>query len=235
MYWIYLIIFILAVFSPELIYQGLFIFGGPKTPFSVRTMEELSIFILGIIGFSVYLWKEKQLKINREEKSKIQNKVARMSKALKDSYTYIGEINRKIDIMKNIALGFPEVKDAKSLKGMDIYNSLAEAIKIFCKTNNFLIRVVNARNNETELEIPNGSNMEIKIKNNSLGIMKENDFFQTDDFFIFRSSQIIDDKRSYVFVKKIRPKQIEDIDVMRTITTQILFLFILLKKLKLKY
>jgi len=235
MYWIYLIIFILAVFSPELVHRGLFIFGGQNTPFSVRTMEELSVFILGIIGFSVYLWKEKQLKINQEEKSKIQSKVSQMSKALKDSYTYIGEINRKIDIMKNIALGFPEVKDAKPLKGRDVYNSLVEAIKIFCRTNNFSIRVVNARNNETELEIPNGSDIGIKVKNNSLGLMEEKDFFQNDDFFIFRSSQTIDGKRSYVFVKKIRPKQIEDIDIMHTITTQILFLFILLKKLKLKY
>ena len=181
------------------------------------------------------VWKEKQLKINREEKIKIQSKVTRMSKALKDSYTYIGEINRKIDIMKNIALGFPEVKDAKSLKGRNIYNSIEEAIKILCKTNNFLIRVVNVRNNETELEIPNGLNMGIKIKNNSLGLMKDKDFLQNDDFFIFRSPQLIDGKRSYVFIKRSRTNQIEDIDIMHTITTQILFLFILLKKLKLKY
>lgn len=235
MYWIYLIIFILAVFSPELVHRGSFIFGGQNTPFSVRTMEELSIFVLGIIGFSVYLWKEKQLKINREEKNKIQRKVTQISKALKDSYTYIGEINRKIDIMKNIALGFPEVKNAKSLKGRDIYNSVEEAIKILCKTSNFSIRVVNVRNNETELEIPNGLNMGIKIKNNSLNLLKDKDFLQNDDLYIFKSPQLIDDKRSYVLVKKIRPNQIEDIDIMHTITTQILFLFILLKKLKLKY
>lgn len=235
MYWIYLIIFILAVFSPELVHRGLFIFGGQNTPFSVRTMEELSIFVLGIIGFSVYLWKEKQLKINREEKNKIQSKVAQMSKALKDSYTYIGEINRKIDIMKNIALGFPEVKDAKSLKGRDIYNSIEEAIKILCKTNNFLIRVVNVRNNETELEIQNGLNMGIRIKNNSLNLMKEKDFLQNGDLYIFRSPQLIDNKRSYVFIKRSRANQIEDIGIMHTVTTQILFLFILLKKLKLKY
>lgn len=232
MYWIYLAIFILAVFSPDIVHRGLFFFNKDASANEIRMMEELSIFIFGIIGFLIFLWKEKQLKSSMKEKSKIQTEMSQASRDLKDSYSYIGEINRKLDILKNIALGFPEDSLPPSPHKLGIYDAITEALKILCKTNDFTVRLADETTNNTVKEITGHPKMVFKIKNNALKLMADKDYVKNDDYHIFRSPQKIDNIRTYVIIQRKPNGRIEDPGLIKTLTTQILFIHSLSKKYK---
>ncbi|MFC1756431.1 hypothetical protein ACFLY1_00590 [Patescibacteria group bacterium] len=234
MYWIYLVIFVLAVFSPEIIHKGLFFFDHNLNSQQIRMFEELAIFFLGTVGFLMYLWKEKQLKMKTNEKSQIQQEISQISKDLKNSYSYIGEINRKLDIMKNIALGFPRSGSIK-LSGKDnSYKTIIEALKVFSKTKKFTIRIVNSASNNTKKEIKGDARMEFKIKNNSLKLMKKENFFKNDDYYVFRSRGKINNIRTYIIIQREKSNQIEDPGIINTLATQVLFLYTLSTKFKIK-
>ena len=88
------------VFVPDMLRDGFF-------GLEEETLEELAIFVLGGLGFVFYLIKEKQLANNEKDKTRAQREASRMSKDLTISYSFIGEINRKLEIFKNISLGLP--------------------------------------------------------------------------------------------------------------------------------
>lgn len=232
MYWIYLIIFILAVFSPDIVHKGLFFFDKNVPINNVRMFEELSIFILGMLGFLIFLWKEKQLKSHIAEKSKIQQKMSEISKDLKASYSYIGETNRKLEILKNIALGFPADQSPETSGKEDVYAAITEALKILGKTKKFTIRLVDGIKNNTLKEISGQPDLIFKIKNSELQKMTVHDYAKNDDYFIFRSHQKIDDVRTYIIIRKERNNQIEDTKLIETLATQALYLYALSRKVK---
>lgn len=234
MYWIYLVIFVLAVFSPDIVHRGLFFLQKNAPENEVRMLEELSIFLFGVLGFLIFFWKEKQLKFNIRERSKFQKEASQTSKDLKNSYLYIGEINRKLEILKNIALGFSENSLPFSSSKLEIYNSITEALKMLGKTNSFIIRIVDEEKNNTIKEIYGQEKIIFKIKNSSLKLMEGKNYIINDDYYIFRSPQKIDNIRTYIIIQRETNRQIEDTKLIKMLATQILFLYILTKKYKTK-
>ena len=81
---------------PEIIVSGV-------SFFSEERLEIIILFVLGSIGFFLFIIKEKQLIKSQKHRSKIQKDLAMVSKDLTNSYSYIGETNRKLDIIKNIS------------------------------------------------------------------------------------------------------------------------------------
>lgn len=235
MYWIYLIIFILAVFSPDIVHRGLFFFDKKESINNVRIFEELSIFILGMLGFLIFLWKERQLKSHIAEKSKIQQKMSEISKDLKASYSYIGEINRKLEILKNIALGFPidPATDPYRNKN-DTYTAIIEALKMLGKTKKFTVRLVDDATNNTVKELNGQAGMVFKVKNNELRKMTNDEYAKNDDYFIFRSQQKVSNIRTYIIIQRNNNSRIEDPKLIETLATQTLFLYALSNKVKAK-
>lgn len=227
MYWIYLIIFILMVLVPEIVNQGYFFLNEERS-------EELSILFLGMIGVLFFLWKEQQLKLNMKEKIKIQKEFSRVSKDLKDSYSYIGETNRKLDILKNISLNLSESSSALPSQKIDDYKTIIEAIKVLGKTKKFNIRLVDAESNNTKKELRGDLKTIFKLKNSALKLMGDDNFFQNDDYFIFRSPQEIDNVRAYIIIQKEQNSYIEDPELMKTLATQALFLYALSNRPKAK-
>src|SRR3989344_5027965 len=100
MYWIYLSIFVAVVFMPMLVQGGLFFLAED-------TVEALIIFCLGALGFLIYLAKDKALIRLIREKILLQKQTNIITRDLSDSYSYIGELNRKFDIVKNLAFHLP--------------------------------------------------------------------------------------------------------------------------------
>ncbi|GBE16928.1 hypothetical protein BMS3Abin15_00752 [bacterium BMS3Abin15] len=223
MYWVYLIIFVIMVLAPDIVEQGYFFLDEEKS-------EEVFILFLGMIAVLIFLWKERQLKLNLSEKRKIQKEFSRVSKDLKDSYSYIGETNRKLDILKNIALGLPDPSGSALPNKTRAYDTIIEAVKTLGKTNKFGIRLVDDISNNTKKEFRGNSRIIFKIRNNSLKLMEKENFLKNDDYFIFRSPQKIDNIRAYIIIQRERNNQIEDPGLMKTLATQTLLLYTLLKK-----
>ncbi len=80
MYWIYFILFILAILVPDLV-RGQFYFLREEN------LEELIIFILGIAGFSIFIFKEKQLSVQKIRQKIGHKKLQQTAKDLVDSYS----------------------------------------------------------------------------------------------------------------------------------------------------
>lgn len=224
MYWIYLIMFTLIVFVPSFVRNGFFVFDMTQT-------QEFVILILGSLGFFVFLLMEKKMKRNAVEKNKIQGQVNSMTKDLKYSYSYIGEINRKLDILENIALGFPESSKMTHRNEAKIFNSIMDAIRVFGKSDVFALRFVSLPNYELLKEI--SSNPDSKLNFSLKGRKVEVSIFESEEFIVTTSPKPIDNVFSYIVIKKQTASQkIEDIEMMKTLAAQALFLFVFMRNKK---
>ena len=92
-YLIYLVFFVLAVLSPSLYTQGHF--GLSQT-----TLEEITIFLFGMAGLLTFAAYEHLMEKREEEQEQVQTDYKRAKSELIEAYTYIGAINRKIELLK---------------------------------------------------------------------------------------------------------------------------------------
>lgn len=223
MYWIYIIIFILAVLTPEIVNRDV-------GPIGQERVEGLIIFSLGIIGFLGLSLKERQLSKSLNEKTKIQKEANKIFKDLKDSYSYIGEINRKLDILKNIALGLPENSLLTPSKEKEIYDSIIEAVRTLGKTSDFSIRFINMASNNVEKEIKGKSNFYASIRNNTLTGNQDACAAEVDKYMIICSPRKIDNISAWIIIAKKKNQISENIEILKALASQSLFLFAFSRK-----
>lgn len=224
MYWIYLIIFTLIVFVPTFVRKGFYIFNMTQT-------QEFVILFLGSLGFFVFLMMEKKMKKNIAEKNKIQGQVNSMTKDLKYSYSYIGEINRKLDILENIALGYPVSTKLTHKHEMELYDSIIDAIRLFGKSDDFALRFVCLPDYEVIKEIKSipKSPTRFSLKRHDAEV----NYFESDEFIVTTSPKSIDNVLSYIVIKKTTASQkIDDIEMMKTLASQALFIFMFMRNKK---
>lgn len=142
MYWVYLVIFILVILTPRLISQNwLFLHE--------QDVESLLIFCFGVSGFMIYLAKEKALLRVFREKLHLQKQANMITRDLSDSYSYIGEMNRKLDIVKELIFRLPQMASQALLKGRgDVYASLLETTSLLSKTDHVALCFVDVKTKE---------------------------------------------------------------------------------------
>ena len=218
MYWLYLIIFLLAVLAPDIIHNDFYFL-------SEKRAEEMLIFLLGVIGFLFFIWQDYQLFLQKKEKIKDKKKINQTIKDLVDSYSYIGEVNRKMDILMNIALGLTEKANLTKKKELEIYHTIMEAAKFLMKADCALLKFINTESKilEKEIRMPECScemkNQEIlEIKNNA-GTKK------TEKFFVFLSHQQIKNIRCCIVVTGYTDQEEKTIEMLRVLASQALFVF----------
>lgn len=221
MYWAYLILFTFIVFVPEAVQRGFYSFSRTQS-------QEFMILILGSLGFVVFLLQEKKLKKNRAEKSLIQMQVNRMTKDLTHSYSYIGEINRKLDILENIALGFPESSNITEKKQSEIYESIMGAIQLFGKSDEFSLRFIRLPEREMIKEIKSQTEVSINLSRKDMNFTPH--FWESDEFIVTTSPKAIDNVFSCIIIrKKTSNHKIDDLEIMKTLAAQALFLYMFMQ------
>lgn len=225
MYWIYLILFVLAVFTPDLIRRDFSFLDEERA-------EELFIFILGATTFLIFLWKEKQLNLQLREKTKIQREASIASRDLTDTYSYIGEINRKMDILKDVALGITEGTALTSEKETEIYQSIIHAIQMFSKSSHISLQFINAQNGKIIREIKSSKKAKCNTINEKMAKEKRN-FLETDMAFFIRSPKSANDIVACIAIEKRTERQrLEDPELIKALASQALFLFTFSRKTK---
>lgn len=219
MFWIYLIIFILIVLVPGLIPEN------GIGALSKVTAEEMAIFLLGSSGFLLFLWKERISNRTLLEKIKIQKETKMMSKNLTDTYLYIGEINRKLDIMKSLALELPEYAISKNKTEKQVFSSIIEAIYLLGKTKNFKIVFIDTKNKKTVHEIKGNKRVRIRENIDEL-LAKEINFVDKDKYFIISSPNPINGLcASIIIEKKNKHQKMDDPEIGQALASLALFLF----------
>jgi len=228
MYWIYLALFILAVLVPDLM-QGSFYF------LSEIRAEELLIFLLGMAGFLLFIFKEHQLSIQEEESAKSAKKLFRATKDLAESYGYIGEVNRKMEILMQIALGLADQALLNKTKEKEIYHSIINTANFIMKADCALVRFVNIVEKKMEKEIKM-EDCKYSIKNNELLEMdKDANIKKTKGFLIISSHQVINNIKSYIIINggnEQEEKNQNNENILKLLASQALFLFSYMAKAK---
>ena len=223
MYWIYLVIFILAVLIPYVVPHGSRIFFLEE-----EQLEELLIFILGLLGFLIFRWKERQSNTNLREKIKIQKEAHQISKSLTDTYSYIGETNRKLDIMKNISDMLLDVPDMSPQKEKLFFDNLMESIYVLTHSKKIMIRFINTETEKTEKEVKSKKRVFLKISNEEIinSLIKKNKSFNESEFhFVILSPKEIDKTVAAIIISKNNQKQkLEDPEILKSLAAQLLFI-----------
>jgi hypothetical protein len=222
MYWIYLIIFSFIVFIPSIITSGHFGLSMVET-------QEYSILLIGIVTFIIFNFRERIYSKNLSEKSNVVKQANRMSRELTHSYSYIGEINRKLDILQNVTAGFPETSQLPTRRKTEIYDSIMEAIHLLSKSNDFALRFVNEKNHDILKELRSKENKNISLHQKEY--LNRGYFFETEEFIFARSPKSIDNIYACIIIRKKSGNQrSEDPDILKALAMQALFLFMFIQE-----
>lgn len=218
MYWIYLIIFVIAVLAPDIIRGGFYFL-------SEKRAEELLIFVLGTFGFLFFMWQDHQIFIQKNEKKKDKKKIDQTIKDLVESYSYIGEVNRKMDILMNISLGLTEKSNLSKNKQTEIYQSIIEAAKFLMKAECAFLRFINTEDSSLEKEIKMAACV-CSIKNETMAKIKDSDSSEKIlNFLITSSHQRIKNIRCYLIVKDYEEQEDKTNEMLKVLASQALFVF----------
>jgi hypothetical protein len=197
--------------------------------FSLIQTQEYTTLFLGVLAFVFFNYREMRYRKNKQEKTQIQKEISRMSKDLNHSYTYIGEINRKLDILENITAGFPETSKLPNEKKIEIYESIMSAIQMLSKSDDFILRFINQKNHQTLKEFRSNNNKTPIYQNASCP--HDGYFFENDEFIYTKSQKSIDNVYSCIIIKKKNSnKKTDDPEILKTLAMQALFLFMFIQE-----
>ncbi|HCP08934.1 MAG TPA: hypothetical protein DIT25_04010 [Candidatus Moranbacteria bacterium] len=228
MYWIYLILFILAVLVPD-------IMDGRSYYFLSEThLEEISILLLGMAGFFIFIFKERQLSIRETENVQDKRKLFRANKDLAESYSYIGEVNRKMEILMQIALGLNDRSDLTKSKEKEIYNTILAASNSIVKAKFSCLRFVDMKDNKTQKEVLNAGSC--KIRNAELlDVGGDINIKKNDDVIIVSSLKEISGVRCYLIIQRYDEAEsgsANNQEMLKFLASQALFLYSYMSSVK---
>jgi hypothetical protein len=224
MYWIFAILFAVAVMIPDVIRGGISFLVEER-------VEEVAIFILGSVAFLTFIQNERRIVFQKKEKEKTQKKMDQAVKDLVDSYSYIGEVNRKMDILMEVALGLADHSILDRKKEKETYESIINAANFLLKAASTTIRFVNIKTNKTEKEVRLLENIgqNLAIYNKDLANMEENiNVKKQNGTLIISSPQKIKSVKSYLIIEGYdegeegKPKNME---ILKLFASQAVFLY----------
>lgn len=131
MYWLYLLLFVCILVFPGFIERGWISFFLDR-----GTTEIIFVSLASFFAFILFFIRDHQYRQRREELIKKQKEVNRLSKELSSSYSYIGEVNRKFEILQDVTLEIPELLEGGE---ENLYHDILRAIRIFSGCQNFVI------------------------------------------------------------------------------------------------
>ena len=227
MYWIFSILFVIAVMIPDII-------RGPIYFLAEERAEEVTLFILGSIAFLTFLQNERRVAIQRREKENAQKKMNQTVRDLVDSYSYIGEVNRKMDILMEVALGIADRSLLDRKKEKEVYESIINATNFLLKAGATTLRFINVETKKTEKEYRLLEAIDACISNEELIDMPENvNVKKQRDCLIISSPQKINQIKVYLVIKNYddneerKPKNIE---ILKLFASQAIFLYAYIEK-----
>lgn len=218
MYWIYLAIFVLIVLTPKIILEGVLFLHE-------EDVESLIIFCFGLLAFVLYLIKETALLRAFREKLNLQKRTNIITKDLSDSYSYIGEMNRKFDIVKELIFHLPkETVDTLSKKQPETFQSIIDAARLLAKTDKVSLRFVNTRTKAVEKVLENGSGKDFASFDAKTLLVSKKTFWEENSYAIVRSPLQAKSRVAYIVFYKMS-NHVEDVDIFKILASQALLLF----------
>ncbi len=225
MYWIYLSLFVLVIFAPEYVRHG-YLFLGEEDA------ESVLIFFFALIGFLLYLGKERALSRIRKEQGIVKREKNIISRDLEDSYSYIGELNRKFEILKRSVGALPGTLAVfgRSEKDEDLYRPILDAVKILSRADAVALYFAHMGDRRIERICIDGRRKAFSaVTGASLLREKTRRFWLEDDFYRVASPKIADHFRCFIVFPK-KANDIDDHEIFKILAAEALFLFCLVRR-----
>lgn len=221
MYWIFFAFFIVGVLVPDIIRTDVGFFSEERA-------EELVIFSLGAIGFTIFLFKEKQLFFEKKKAEENEAKLSRTGKDLLKSYSYIGEVNRKMDMLMALALGLYKSSKISKREEKDFYLSISEASRLLMKGKDCslifidspqkkIVKTIFLKKNEKLIKTE-----ELAELGGDINVRKEK------DFVVISSPNKMNEVRSYLVISGYDKEEVanpKNMEILKVLASQGLFLY----------
>ncbi|MEI9966858.1 MAG: hypothetical protein WDN67_04510 [Candidatus Moraniibacteriota bacterium] len=218
MYWIYLAIFILAILTPEII-------TGDSFLLREGDMEALLIFCFGALGFLIYIAKEKALLRLFKEKVLLQKQTNLISRDLSQSYSYIGEVNRRFEIIRDLCLRLPEEELYREhLPPETVYEPILDAVKTLARTDKAALCFVDTRSGQKVLSVETFSPKEAGVLSKESLLGTEKSFWEEEGFLVVRSSEPAEGIHAFLMFAK-EANDLEDRDAFSILVAQALLIY----------
>lgn len=220
MYWIYLAIFVIVILTPKLISADwLFLHE--------QDIESLLIFGFGTLGFMIYLAKEKALLRVFREKLHLQKQANMITRDLSDSYSYIGEMNRRLDIVQELIFRLPQTT-AESFGGgrrEDVYEPLLETVSLLAKTDHVALCFVDVKKKEMKKMLQKDPTEPFPVALSPVKLLSAGKFFwEEEEHIIVRSPKQAKGVAAFLVFSKTR-NSLEDDQVFKILVSQALLLY----------
>src|SRR3989338_8168885 len=217
MYWIYLTLFILVVLTPKVIAEGVLFLRE-------EDVESLIIFCFGLFAFVLYLAKEKALRRVFQEKLRLQKRTHLITRDLSDSYSYIGGMNRKFDIVKELIFHLPQSMAEMLVKREpETYQPIIQTVKLLAKAAIVSLRFVNMRTKDIEKAVENDPEGIFSAFDAKTLLASKKTFWEEEGCVVIRSPRQAKNMTAYIIFPKAT-NRIDDIEVFKILASQALLL-----------
>ncbi len=218
----YLALFVLAVLTPEIIRSG----GGMLDE---EDIEALLIFCFGAAGFMMYLVKEKALLSLLRERLHLQRQTHDITRDLSDSYSYIGEVNRKLDILKELVFQLPARITEVSASNIgktpeESYQSVLEAVRTFSRAESATVVFVDMAAKASMKMVSTAGNSPFPVPESSKLAASKKLFYEEDGLVIVRSPELARGIAAFIIFQKAM-NRVDDADILKMFAASALALY----------
>ncbi len=221
MYWAYLILFVCMIVTPEFTRDGILFFNEDD-------LESLLIFCFGMVGLLLYLGKESAFLRAVREKLSLQQETNQIRKDLSQSYSYIGEMNRRIDIVKNMVVSLPQAKAPEpEERGRALYDPIIDATKLLAQSDCVALYFVSTRDGAIleRYEVGDGEHRE------TLNVLEGRHLIDTKKYLweegrlsFVRSPEEAEGISAFIVFHKMK-NRLEETGIFQILAAQALFVF----------
>ncbi len=219
MYWAYLGLLIVGVLTPLLVTHEYSVLPEEE-------LESLVVLLIGMLAFFLYFVKEKELFSLFKERITLQKTTHNIQRDLSESYTYIGSVNRKQEIIKELLFDL-SVRTARDSEYCLLwYRKILQAALELARVEAASLRLVDVRQ-ALLLDHHEEGNCDndryVKLTPDVL-LGQGKSFFEYDGHFVIRSPRASDGVAAFLVIPK-KVNHLEDIEIFRMLTASALLLY----------
>jgi len=226
MYWIFLALFIFAVLAPDIVRTPLYFLTEER-------LEEILIFFMGAVAFFVFIKNERKINLQKKEKQQADKKIDQTVRDLVESYSYIGEVNRKMDMLMGIALGLSDSANLSKKKEAEIYESIIVAANFLMKAEDSSLRFIDTITGQTKKELHLNKESKKSVQNKDLIAMGKKSTKKVGDMIFVSSAQAVNSTKCYLIVYGYDPveeRSPKNTEILKVFVSQALFLYSFVEK-----
>ena len=216
MYWVIFFIFLLTALAPFWVREE--VFGIEQQAF-----ETLLFLLGGFFLLLLYLRKNRQYRRILREHRVCRREMRDASRDLTSTYAYIGEVNRKVDILRDVILHL-----SSSAPSEKMFFTILEALSIFSGSDFLYLEIVDREEKHVLQSFSSKEGWKPSLDEQKLWEKnREKKVIEVPGRYLIRAPRTLRGYRARLLIKKNTLRQ-KDVEILQALTAQALFLYVLI-------